>query len=162
MLLFLQYEKKKGRNHPEWEKKIKQLLDKLVQLQQEAGSFPRKFKGNFSPVDESTGSTPSATVPLVLGSVYFKDKKYLNAGKKSVAYLKRELISTADYFSSTLDADCEDKEASYYAAVATYYMAGFQRKRKRALHFIMPAGYLFRGILVLSLGCSFCRGANVR
>ena len=33
------------------------------------------------------------------------------------------MISKADYFSSTLDANCEDKEASLYAATATYYLS---------------------------------------
>ena len=36
---------------------------------------------------------------------------------------KKELISKADYFSSTLDANCEDKEASLYTATATYYLS---------------------------------------
>ena len=36
---------------------------------------------------------------------------------------EKVLISKADYFSSTLDANCEDKEASLYAATATYYLS---------------------------------------
>ena len=113
---YLNYEKQQKRKHPEWEKRIKGMLDSFLKLQNEDGSFPRKFKDDFSVVDASGGSTPSATLPLVMASKYFKDKRYLASAKRTVDYLEKELISKADYFSSTLDANCEDKEASLYAA----------------------------------------------
>ena len=47
----------------------------------------------------------------------------LKSSKRTADYLEKELISKADYFSSTLDANCEDKEASLYAATATYYLS---------------------------------------
>lgn len=131
ILLYLQYEKQKGRKHPEWEKKAKMILDLLVGLQIADGSFPRKFKDNYSVVDNSGGSTPSVTIPLVLGYKYFGDKKYLESAKKSVGYLEKEIISKADYFSSTLDANCEDKEASFYATIATYYLASISKGKEK-------------------------------
>lgn len=123
ILNYLNYEKQQKRKHPEWEKRIKGILDSFLRLQNEDGSFPRKFKDDFSLVDASGGSTPSATLPLVMAYKYFKDKRYLASAKRTVDYLEKELISKADYFSSTLDANCEDKEASLYAATATYYLA---------------------------------------
>ena len=123
MLHFLAYEKEQGRRHPEWEQRMKKMLDMFMQLQNQDGSFPRKFRDDFSIVDKSGGSTPSATLPLVIGYKYFKDKRYLDSAKKTADYLENDLISKADYFSSTLDANCEDKEASLYAATATYYLA---------------------------------------
>ena len=123
MLHFLDYEKEYERRHPEWESRLKRMLDMFLNLQNEDGSFPRKFRDDFSVVDASGGSTPSATLPLVMGYKYFKDKRYLASAKRTVAYLENELISKADYFSSTLDANCEDKEASLYSATATYYLA---------------------------------------
>lgn len=123
VLNYLNYEKQQKRKHPEWEKRIKGILDSFLRLQNEDGSFPRKFKDDFSLVDASGGSTPSATLPLVMAYKYFKDKRYLASAKRTVDYLEKELISKADYFSSTLDANCEDKEASLYAATATYYLA---------------------------------------
>jgi thiol-disulfide isomerase/thioredoxin len=123
VLYYLNYEKQHGRKHPEWEKRLKTMLDAFLKLQNPDGSFPRKFKDDFSLVDKSGGSTPSATLPLVMGYKYFKDKRYLEAAKRSVGYLEKELISKADYFSSTLDANCEDKEASLYASTAAYYLA---------------------------------------
>lgn len=123
MFHFLQREKENGRKHPEWEGKMKELLEKILQLQNADGSFPRKFNDNFDIVDGSGGSTPSVTVPLVMAYKYFNDKRYLQAAKKTADYLENEIISKADYFSSTLDANCEDKEASLYAATAMYYLA---------------------------------------
>ena len=132
VLYYLNYEKQHGRKHPEWEKRLKTMLDAFLKLQNPDGSFPRKFKDDFSLVDKSGGSTPSATLPLVMGYKYFKDKRYLEAAKRSVGYLEKELISKADYFSSTLDANCEDKEASLYASTAAYYLALATKGQERA------------------------------
>lgn len=132
ILNFLNYEKQQKRKHPEWEKRIKDMLDNFLRLQNEDGSFPRKFRDDFSIVDGSGGSTPSATLPLVMASKYFKDKRYLASAKRTVEYLEKELISKADYFSSTLDANCEDKEASLYAATAAYYLALVTKGEERA------------------------------
>ena len=132
ILNYLNYEKQQKRKHPEWEKRIKGMLDSFLKLQNEDGSFPRKFKDDFSIVDVSGGSTPSATLPLVMASKYFKDKRYLASAKHTVDYLEKELISKADYFSSTLDANCEDKEASLYAATAAYYLALVTKGEERA------------------------------
>lgn len=123
VLYYLDYEKRQGRKHPEWEKRVRSMLDMFLRLQGADGSFPRKFKDDFSLVDATGGSTPSATLPLVMGYKYFKDKRYLESARRTVDYLEREIISKADYFSSTLDANCEDKEASLYAATAVYYVA---------------------------------------
>ena len=123
ILYYLDYEKRQGRQHKDWEEKIKNMLDLFLGIQNPDGSFPRKFKDDLSVVDPSTGSTPSATLPLVMGYKYFKDKRYLESAKRTVDYLEKDLISKADYFSSTLDANCEDKEASLYAATAVYYLA---------------------------------------
>lgn len=132
ILNYLNYEKQQKRKHPEWEKRIKGMLDSFLKLQNEDGSFPRKFRDDFSIVDASGGSTPSATLPLVMASKYFKDKRYLASAKHTVDYLEKELISKADYFSSTLDANCEDKEASLYAATAAYYLALVTKGEERA------------------------------
>ena len=131
-LHYLNYEKSQGRKQPEWERRIKEMLDAFLKLQNSDGSFPRKFKDDFSIVDPSGGSTPSATLPLVMGYKYFKDKRYLESAKHTVSYLEKELISKADYFSSTLDANCEDKEASLYAATAAYYLALVTQGKEQA------------------------------
>ena len=55
----------------------------------------------------------------------------MNSAKRTAEYLENELISKSDYFSSTLDADCEDKEASLYASTATYYLALASKGKER-------------------------------
>jgi len=132
ILNYLAYEKQHKRKHPEWENRLKVILDSFLRLQNADGSFPRKFKDDFSIVDGTGGSTPSATLPLVMAYKYFKDKRYLESAKRTVNYLENELISKSDYFSSTLDANCEDKEASLYAATATYYLALVTKGAERA------------------------------
>lgn len=152
MFHFLAYEKENGRRHPEWEQKLKRILDMFLQLQNVDGSFPRKFRDDLTIVDPSGGSTPSATLPLVMGYKYFKDKRYLASSKRTADYLEKELISKADYFSSTLDANCEDKEASLYAATATYYLSlitkGEEHRHyadltKKAAYFVLSWYYLW-------------------
>lgn len=123
VLHYLNYERTRDRKHTEWEKRVRKMLDMFLLLQQADGSFPRKFKDDLSLVDSTGGSTPSATLPLVMGYKYFKDKRYLEAARRTVNYLETEIISKSDYFSSTLDANCEDKEASLYASTAAYYLA---------------------------------------
>ena len=132
---YLKYEKKQGRTHKEWEKKIRTLLDNFLTLLNEDGSFARKFRDDGSVIDGSGGSTPSATSTLVMGYKYFGDKKYLKAAERTVDYLETNIISKSDYFSSTLDANCEDKEAAISAVTATYYMAMMTKGKERS-HYI--------------------------
>lgn len=122
-LHFLKYERDRGRHHPHWEKRIIRMLDRFLDLQKADGSLPRKFNDDLTVIDASGGSTSSATLPLVMGYKYFQDSRYLAGAQRTMEYLDREIISKADYFSSTLDANCEDKEASLYAATAAYYLA---------------------------------------
>lgn len=132
---YLQYEKLHGRKHPKWEARMKTLLDNFVKMQKADGSFARKFDANSQDVDASGGSTPCATLALAMGYKYFKNKTYLEAARKTISYLEKNIISTSDYFSSTLDANCEDKEASFYACDALYYIS-FVTKGKERQHYI--------------------------
>ena len=139
ILYYLNHEKQNGRKHSEWNEKIRRILDLFLQLQNEDGSFPRKFRNDMSIVDKSGGSTPSAVLPLVMGYKFFNETKYLNAARRAVDYLEKEIISKSDYFSSTLDANCEDKEASLYACSASYYLA-LVSKGKEHEHYAELAG----------------------
>ena len=87
MFHYLNYEQKYKRHHPDWEQRLKKMLDMFLQLQNPDGSFPRKFHDDFTVVDGSGGSTPSATLPLVMGYKYFKDKRYLSAARRTAEYL---------------------------------------------------------------------------
>ena len=101
VLHYLVYEKKQGRQHKEWEAKMRTLLNQMLLLQKADGSFPRKYRDDHTDVDASGGSTPSATSTLVMGYKYFGDKRYLAAAKRTISYLEENIISKSDYFSST-------------------------------------------------------------
>lgn len=135
ILHYLNYEKKHGRQHPEWEKRTRQLLNNLIALQKADGHFARKYNDAGEDIDASGGSTPSATSTLVMGYKYFKDKKYLLAAKRTIDYVEKNIISKSDYFSSTLDANCEDKEAAIAAVTSTYYLAMVTTGKERQ-HYI--------------------------
>lgn len=135
VLHYLNYERRHARVHKEWETRMKTLLDAMLRLQDVDGHFPRKYRDDFSEVDASGGSTPSATSTLVMGYKFFKNKDYLKAAKRTVDYLEKNIISQSDYFSSTLDANCEDKEAAISAVTATYYLAMVTKNKERS-HYI--------------------------
>lgn len=121
LLQFLELEQKHERTHPELEGQVRTLLDKVVALQQ-GNRFPRKFRDNMQVTDNAGGSSSTAVVPLLMGWKYFGDETYLAAARNTAVYLEKEIVSKGDYFSSTLDANCEDKEASIYTASALYYL----------------------------------------
>ncbi|MGX5690891.1 hypothetical protein [Arcticibacter tournemirensis] len=143
ILNYLKYERNKGRKHPQWEARIRTLLQNFSRLQQTDGSFPRKFNDEFKIEDKTGGSTPSATLPLTMAYAYFKDKKYLESARLTGMYLEKEIISKSDYFSSTLDANCEDKEASLYASTAMYYlsMVSSGKEKQRYTDMCLKAAY---------------------
>lgn len=151
-MLYLDYERRNGRRHKEWESRVRTLLDNFVTLLKTDGSFARKFHDNGSDIDASGGSTPSATSALVMGYKYFGDKRYLATAKRTVDYLEKNIISKSDYFSSTLDANCEDKEAAISAVTATYYLAMVTKGKeqqhytalcKKAMYFALSWYYLW-------------------
>lgn len=131
-LFYLNYERRAGRSHPEWEAKVRRMLDLFAQLQKDDGSFPRKFDDELVVKDSSGGSSSCVVPPLVMAYQYFKDKEYLEMARKVSAYQETELIDKADYFSSTLDANCEDKEASLYVATSLYYLAQVTKGKERS------------------------------
>lgn len=135
VLSWLDYESAAGRSHTEWDARIRTLLDRFLLLQNQDGSFPRKFDDSLTVKDASGGSTSSAVLPLSMGYVRYGDKDYLRAAEQAAGYLEKALIAKGDYFSSTLDADCEDKEASLYTSTAMYYMALAEKDKARREHY---------------------------
>lgn len=137
-LFYLDFERRAGRRHPEWEQRARKLLASFEKLQKEDGSYPRKFSEQLQ-IDDSSGGSSSCAVPaLVMAHKYFGDKRYLDMARKVADYQEKEQINKADYFSSTLDANCEDKEASLYVATSLYYLAQVTRGKEKQ-HYIRLA-----------------------
>lgn len=123
VIRYLEYLKNQNENDLIWENRIKFLLHKLTKLMNEDHSMPRTFSANNAIIDSTGGSSASFILPLVMAYKYFDDKNYLETAEKVAGYVEKEIINKSDYFSSTLDARCEDKEASLYASVAMYYLS---------------------------------------
>ncbi|MBV6647846.1 MAG: hypothetical protein KI790_20470, partial [Cyclobacteriaceae bacterium] len=56
-LFYLQDERAAGRSHPEWESRVKAMLERFAKLQEKDGSFPRKFDDKLNVKDRSGGSS---------------------------------------------------------------------------------------------------------
>ncbi|MCU4675979.1 hypothetical protein N7931_10060 [Catenovulum sp. 2E275] len=122
-LLYMQYQKQKGEDVTLWEQKIRHLLNQLKTLQNKQGAFARKFSPESEIIDDAGGSSPSAVLAYVMAYKYFNDVQYLDVARHTADYLEHEIVTPAEYFSSTLDANCVDKEAAFYTAMALYYLA---------------------------------------
>ncbi|MBN1132276.1 MAG: hypothetical protein JXR52_08730 [Bacteroidales bacterium] len=134
ILHYLNLEKTRKGEHPGMTDRARILLDNLVSLQ-ENNIFPRKFNEQKQVIDSAGGSTSTAIIPLLMGWKYFDDPKYLESAKNAAVYVENEIINKGDYFSSTLDANCEDKEASIYASSAMYYLGLVSEGEERAHYF---------------------------
>lgn len=122
ILHYLDFEKRMDRKHPDLESQCKRLLELMISLQRADQSFPRKFGNKLEVIDPSGGSTPTVIIPLIMASAYFNEPLYLEKARQTALFLDREIIEKADYFSSTLDANCEDKEAALYTLNSYYYL----------------------------------------
>jgi hypothetical protein len=136
ILQFLELEKSHNRDHPVMTRRAEQLLDKIVELQQN-GSFPRKFDDHMEVLDDAGGSTSTAVIPLLMGWRVFGEERYLESARLAARYIEDEIISKGDYFSSTLDANCEDKEASIYASCSMFYLGLVSEGVERAHYFAL-------------------------
>nr|WP_299384233.1 hypothetical protein [Allomuricauda sp.] len=134
LLFLLDFDKQQGKEHPEVEGIVRSLMENIAKMQDEDGGFPRKFSQDFQVLDESRGSTQSVITPMVMASRYFKEPKFLEIAVKAGRYAEKNIIDKADYFSSTLDANCEDKEAAAIAAVSFYHLAVATDSNERQLY----------------------------
>ncbi|MCL6265336.1 hypothetical protein [Flagellimonas myxillae] len=131
LLFLMDFDKQQGKEYRKLETTIADLMHKLTEMQDEEGGFPRKFDEGYKVLDDSRGSTQSIITPMIMAARYFKEPKFLEAAIKAGNYAEKYIIDQADYFSSTLDANCEDKEAAAIAAVSFYHLALATEGEKR-------------------------------
>ncbi|BDD11874.1 hypothetical protein FUAX_43060 (plasmid) [Fulvitalea axinellae] len=122
-LYILNYDRLRGKRHPEVDAKIKGLLKSFAKMQDTDGSLPRKFDRQFKVLDKSKGSTQLIITPMLLASKYFDDPEFKDVAVKASRFIEKELVGKADYFSSTLDSNCEDKEAALIASTSLLQLA---------------------------------------
>lgn len=108
-------EKKRGFEHNLWKEIIISHLKKLMDLQNEDGSFSRLFYFSGKPKDRSTGATPAAIGVFCKAYQVFGSREYLDSARKAGMFTRDNIINKLDYHGSTIDANCEDKEAVLYA-----------------------------------------------
>ena len=105
-----------------WIEKAQSVCDKLVSLQRKDGSFPRQVYSSGRERDTEFGATPSALYALCKASELWGDR-YKNSVKRAGEFVAKSMVGDFEFYGSTLDSDCEDKEASQIAAVALWEAA---------------------------------------
>jgi len=125
LIQYLEFERHSCRPPPaEYESKVKRLLETCISLQQVDGSFPRAFDKNLAIKDANGGGTSCMVPALIHAFRYFDDPKYRDIAIHAGYYIVSEVVEQDNYTSSTIDANCPDKEAATYAATAMWYLAG--------------------------------------
>lgn len=81
-------EHERGIEHPEWLAWVKTYVDWLMTQQREDGSFPRRWKAGSNEVEEPSGTTSYAPVPLlVLMTGETGDPRYEQAAARAAEYV---------------------------------------------------------------------------
>jgi hypothetical protein len=81
-------ERARGREHADWLAWTKTYADWLLQQQREDGSFPRRWKPASNEVEEPTGTTSYAPVPLLVTmSELTGDPRYLQAASRAAEFV---------------------------------------------------------------------------
>lgn len=135
LMYILKFKSEQGEDVTVVEDKVRNVLNQFIQMQAADGSLPRKFDTNYETLDDSKGSTQLIITPMLMASRYFDKPQYLEVAKKAGRFVELNLINKADYFSSTLDANCEDKEAALIASTSLYQLALFCDNLQDRKHF---------------------------
>lgn len=108
-----QRERALGREHPEWLNWVKTYADWLLAQQRADGSFPRRWKPGSSEIEEATGTTSYAPVPmLVLLSEVTGDLKYRQGAIRAADYVWANWGTRGLYIGGASDnPNITDKEA---------------------------------------------------
>ncbi len=106
-------ERAHGRQHPEWFQWVKAYVDWLLVQQREDGSFPRRWKAGSNDIEEPTGTTSYAPVPLlVMMTEETGDPKYQEAAIRAAEYVWSNWGSRGIFIGGASDnPNITDKEA---------------------------------------------------
>jgi len=105
-----------------WLDSAQAICDRLASLQADDGSFPRQAYRSGRVRDPECGATPSVLLALAAAQRTF-GSRYVDALREAGEFVAGEMVGGFEFYGSTLDSDCEDKEASLIAAVALWEAA---------------------------------------
>lgn len=97
-----------------WRKAGLEFVDRLAGLQQADGGFPRRCRiRDGAPLElDNVGAAPYAVNTLLVAYGVSGDRRYQQAAERGGEFLRQRMIEPVRFHGSTLDADCEDKEAA--------------------------------------------------
>lgn len=102
-----------------WTEKALAICDRIESLQQKDGSFPRQVFSSAQKRDPEIGATPSALFALAKACELFNDR-YKNAVKRAGEFVADKMVGSFEFYGSTLDSNCEDKEAMLIASMSLW------------------------------------------
>lgn len=105
-----------------WVEKALAICDRLVLMQRKDGSFPRQVFSSGRERDPEIGATPSALLVLA-EACKLKWDRYKDALKRASEFVADKMVYDFEFYGSTLDSNCEDKEAMLIASLALWNAA---------------------------------------
>jgi len=97
-----------------WRKAALDFADRLLLLQQLDGGFPRRCRiRDGAPLEiDNVGAVPYAVNTLLIAHEASGDVRYRQAAERGGEFILERMVEPVRFHGSTLDADCEDKEAA--------------------------------------------------
>lgn len=104
----------------EWPATAREILTILAGWQLPHGGFARRYRyRDFAPLQaDNCGATPNVITALLRGHAARGDDALLAAAVRAGEFVLREMVAPMRFHGSTLDANCEDKEAATGALAA--------------------------------------------
>jgi hypothetical protein len=101
-------------DRPAWRSVALAQIDALAAMQAPDGGFARRYRfADRSPVETDTvGPTPSAVPALLAAHRATGDARFRDAATRAGEFLLDRMVAPVRFHGSTLDANCEDKEAA--------------------------------------------------
>jgi len=105
-----------------WREAAVAICDRIASFQLDDGSFPRQVRRSGRIRDPECGATPSALLALAAAH-RTTGGGYADALVKAGEFVAKAMVDGFEFYGSTLDSDCEDKEAALVASVALWEAA---------------------------------------
>jgi hypothetical protein len=100
--------------HDNWRDAALAMLRRLIQWQLPNGGFARRYRfaDGRAVEPENLGATPNLVAPLLVAHRMTGDTSFREAALRAGECIVRKMVEPVRFHGSTLDANCEDKEAA--------------------------------------------------